>query len=327
MLRQVATRNQRSKGFTLKNALQLCLLVIVCSWIIYQIKHSYDHQRKAYEDSNYKKPSQSSAKFHSKDLPHTRTKDAAEDTAQDLKHKKVRAKETKVVDNQRYQDVSREARENSFNGDDASSEVVQGAPVVEHDVLPQEAPQGDLKHDDHLVISEDSGIRNFDEKQMDNVERKRRDFEGYNSSAPKLLDVSEADMKYQANLTRNESESDMKLSSEKLIFDLTAKNFTSVADNKDTQINLTEVKKEINLTPLQSGKTVLHSAQDQNATMEIRNAWEISTVEYMEMKNQDFKNIDREEHPTTNNKTNAAPVVSNETFPLGGCGGEKRCSQ
>ncbi|KAG1348113.1 cilia- and flagella-associated protein [Cocos nucifera] len=51
MMRQVSSRNQRSKGFRVKNALQLCLLAAVCFWLLYQLKHSYDKKR-ALEENN-----------------------------------------------------------------------------------------------------------------------------------------------------------------------------------------------------------------------------------------------------------------------------------
>uniref|UniRef100_A0A6V7QWW8 Uncharacterized protein n=1 Tax=Ananas comosus var. bracteatus TaxID=296719 RepID=A0A6V7QWW8_ANACO len=51
MLRQVSSRNHRSKGFKLKNALQICLLVVVTIWLLFQVKHSYD-KKSEYEDRN-----------------------------------------------------------------------------------------------------------------------------------------------------------------------------------------------------------------------------------------------------------------------------------
>ncbi|XP_010941976.1 uncharacterized protein [Elaeis guineensis] len=42
MMRQVSSRNQRSKGLRVKNVLQLCLLAAVCFWLVYQLKHSYN---------------------------------------------------------------------------------------------------------------------------------------------------------------------------------------------------------------------------------------------------------------------------------------------
>lgn len=49
MMRQSASRNQRSKGgFRLKLVLQICLLLAICTWLLYQVKHSHD-KKKAFE--------------------------------------------------------------------------------------------------------------------------------------------------------------------------------------------------------------------------------------------------------------------------------------
>ncbi|KAJ9674130.1 hypothetical protein PVL29_023592 [Vitis rotundifolia] len=39
MLRQSPSRNQRSKGFKLKPVLQICVLLAICIWLLYQVKH------------------------------------------------------------------------------------------------------------------------------------------------------------------------------------------------------------------------------------------------------------------------------------------------
>ncbi|XP_010248267.1 PREDICTED: midasin-like [Nelumbo nucifera] len=50
MFRQSPSRNQRSKGFKVKHALQICLLLGVCIWLLYQVKHSHD-KKKAFDES------------------------------------------------------------------------------------------------------------------------------------------------------------------------------------------------------------------------------------------------------------------------------------
>ncbi|XP_008801665.2 uncharacterized protein DDB_G0286299-like [Phoenix dactylifera] len=74
MMRQVSSRNQRSKGFRVKNVLQLCLLAAVCFWLLYQLRHSYDKKR-ALEEKNLGTwdklaENQPELKFGRKDLPH-----------------------------------------------------------------------------------------------------------------------------------------------------------------------------------------------------------------------------------------------------------------
>ncbi|XP_020256320.1 uncharacterized protein DDB_G0290685-like [Asparagus officinalis] len=76
MLRQASSRNQRSKGFKVKHTLQILLLVAICIWLLYQVKHSHE-KKKAFEERNSKimnKIVENEAdffKFGRKDLPHT----------------------------------------------------------------------------------------------------------------------------------------------------------------------------------------------------------------------------------------------------------------
>ncbi|CAL1389852.1 unnamed protein product [Linum trigynum] len=42
MIKRFPSRNSRSKGIKVKHVLQICLLLGVCFWLIYQVKHSHD---------------------------------------------------------------------------------------------------------------------------------------------------------------------------------------------------------------------------------------------------------------------------------------------
>ncbi|KAL1355442.1 uncharacterized protein [Arachis hypogaea] len=50
MIRRSPSRNQRSKGIKVKHVLQIILLLCVCFWLIYQIKHSHD-KKKEFDDN------------------------------------------------------------------------------------------------------------------------------------------------------------------------------------------------------------------------------------------------------------------------------------
>lgn len=53
MFRQASTRNNRNKGFKVKHVLQMCLLLAICIWLLYQVKHSHD-KKKAFDANNAK---------------------------------------------------------------------------------------------------------------------------------------------------------------------------------------------------------------------------------------------------------------------------------
>ncbi|KAJ6896165.1 hypothetical protein NC651_022401 [Populus alba x Populus x berolinensis] len=45
MIKRSPRRNPRSKGIKLKHGLQICLLLGVCFWLIYQVKHPMTRRR------------------------------------------------------------------------------------------------------------------------------------------------------------------------------------------------------------------------------------------------------------------------------------------
>ncbi|PRQ20806.1 hypothetical protein RchiOBHm_Chr7g0232141 [Rosa chinensis] len=53
MLKQSPSRNQRVKGFKVKHAVQISLLLAICIWLVYQLNHS--HGKKALEVSSAEK--------------------------------------------------------------------------------------------------------------------------------------------------------------------------------------------------------------------------------------------------------------------------------
>lgn len=72
MLKQPPSKNQRTKGFKVKHAVQICLLLAICIWLLYQIKHSHE-KKKMYEESPKKisekiQRGRESIKFGRKDL-------------------------------------------------------------------------------------------------------------------------------------------------------------------------------------------------------------------------------------------------------------------
>lgn len=53
MLKQLSSRNQRTKGFKVKHSFQILLLIAVGIWLLYQLKHSID-KKEEYEQSSVK---------------------------------------------------------------------------------------------------------------------------------------------------------------------------------------------------------------------------------------------------------------------------------
>lgn len=159
MLRQVSSRNHRAKGgFRAKHALQISTVVAVCIWLLYQMKYSHDH-REAYEEK-FNRQSELTG-FGRKDLflltgkeevKHGEIKEKANQT----EHSEQKLQIAQKLDRDRkkrslpkeHDEPSHEAREKSFKGDDASSEVVPNSEEVEHDERTREARERNFKADD-----------------------------------------------------------------------------------------------------------------------------------------------------------------------------------
>ncbi|OMO75278.1 hypothetical protein CCACVL1_16237 [Corchorus capsularis] len=82
MFKKSPSRNQRSKGIKVKHVLQVCVLLGVCFWLIYQVKHSHD-KRKEFDEKDAKVSVKTQSedvilKFGRKDLPHVQEVDENE---------------------------------------------------------------------------------------------------------------------------------------------------------------------------------------------------------------------------------------------------------
>lgn len=141
MLRQASSRNHRvNGGFREKNALQIGVLVAVCLWLLYRMKCSHD-QRKAYEDrfgddervAMFGREGLLPDTLEAASLP-------AEGRTHVVKHEELEKRE--------HEERSHEAQEQSFKGDDASSEVVHGGHEAEHEERVQAAQERSFEADD-----------------------------------------------------------------------------------------------------------------------------------------------------------------------------------
>lgn len=113
MIKRAPSRNHRSKGIKVKHVLQICLLLGVCFWLIYQVKHSHDKKRE-FDDKDAKV----SVKAHSddeilklgrKDLP--RVQEAAKNEKHEDEEEDVVEEEEKEVRKQEERDAVEDQEE------------------------------------------------------------------------------------------------------------------------------------------------------------------------------------------------------------------------
>ncbi|XP_061354443.1 uncharacterized protein LOC133299057 [Gastrolobium bilobum] len=101
MLRRSPSRNHRSKGIKVKHVLQIILLIGICFWLIYQVKHSHDKKREF--DENDAKVSVGSQTAYK--IPKLGRKDlhpVKDEVNQNEKHEKEEEDENIVEDEDKH---------------------------------------------------------------------------------------------------------------------------------------------------------------------------------------------------------------------------------
>ena len=167
MLRQASSRNQRSKGFKVKHALQIGLLVAICIWLLYQVKHSHEKKR-AFEERGSKflnKVAENQAdffKFGRKDLPHieetgsvteTHNKEEENEETQgeeehDSKHEEIEDEEGRGAGDDEIDEQDQGRGDKEAENGEESTEGVDVFDKQEHESSTQEAREENYKRDD-----------------------------------------------------------------------------------------------------------------------------------------------------------------------------------
>lgn len=151
MLRQASSRNHRSKGFKVKNALQICLLVAICIWLLYQVKHSHEKKR-AFEERNLKTSRVGDSqveffKFGRRDLPQI------EDTVS------VNETHEKEEENEEAQEEEHDSKQEEIEGEEGRVEN-------DDEIDEQDQDKGD-EEAEHEEESTEEDDRDSHEKESD----------------------------------------------------------------------------------------------------------------------------------------------------------------
>lgn len=181
MLRQVSSRNNRSKGIKVKDALQLFLLLAVTVWLFYQVKHSY-YEKKSYDGN--KENSLSSIKDELSNTPGEELirfgrKDPA-DTAIERKSKKNKRKVTKISE--------RDTNLDETYGDEEIAEIIEEAEAEETD----DSDKGEIEKDGSGDLdAEETSLLEDEEIGKDKVrEARERTFHQDNVASAVTHDVN-----------------------------------------------------------------------------------------------------------------------------------------
>lgn len=179
------SRNARSKGFKVKHVLQICLLLAVCFWLIYQVKHSHD-KKKEFDANDVKVSSNTQAgnevvKFGRKDLhpridepkseKHGEEENEEEEEAggaeeEESKHdEEPEEEETKHFEEQEEEESKVDEREDEGRGDGDDE-------IDEND---QDRAEGESDHEEEMLDEEKEREEEGDEKESGEKESEEKE--------------------------------------------------------------------------------------------------------------------------------------------------------
>ncbi|XP_022748633.1 myb-like protein X [Durio zibethinus] len=163
MFKKSASRNQRSKGIKMKHVLQICLLLGVCFWLIYQVKRSHD-KRKEFEERDAKASVKVQRddvilQFGRKELPHV------QEVSKNYKHEEEEEEENGVEEENKHDEEQEEQAKR------LEEEEQEGTRKRE------EEEQGEAsKHEEE--VQEDEGSMHDDEEQEADIKDEEAEREG-----------------------------------------------------------------------------------------------------------------------------------------------------
>lgn len=164
MYRPSPVRNQRSKGIKIKHVLQVCLLVAVCFWLIFQVKRSHDKKQEF--DASDPKISSTTHTQHSDDTVKFGRKDLQpklEETTKEVeKHEEVEEQEQ---EEQEHEDSKNEVEDQDEDKIEEEKDDERGGADDEIDENEQEKLEVEIDRDEMNTVDEDKETEESDEKE------------------------------------------------------------------------------------------------------------------------------------------------------------------
>lgn len=170
MSRQTPNRNQRSKGIKVKHVLQFFLLLAVCFWLIYQVKHSHD-KKKEFDESDVKASisrggSDTFIRLGRKDI-HPQEEDTITNNEKHDEEAEEEEETTGVVDENKHEEDELEDKK----VEDAENEMEGGDDEIEDHG--QEKLDSEIDREEEFVDGEKE--RDDDENENENEEKDSED--------------------------------------------------------------------------------------------------------------------------------------------------------
>ncbi|KAK9286740.1 hypothetical protein L1049_015144 [Liquidambar formosana] len=184
MFRQSPSRNQRSKSFKVKHVLQVCMLLAVCFWLIYQVKHSHD-KKKEFDENGSKISAKTQngeeiLRFGRKDLNPL----VEEKATNNEKHEEEEVEEEEAGGGEEEENKheEEEQEEEESKSEDREDEG-RGGGDDEIDELDQEKTEGETDREEDFVDEDKEKEEEGDEKESEEKEGEEKEGQLENESS------------------------------------------------------------------------------------------------------------------------------------------------
>lgn len=215
ILRQSPSRNQRTKGFKVKHAIQIFLLLAICVWLLYQVKHSHEKKKileetTAAELSEDVETKHEKIKLGRKDLnPQERNADPGDDRQEEEKDDDI--EETKLEETEMEE---RGGGDDEIDGNEQERDEEDDPEEIEDLIDEEDRVKGDgiaeEESDEKEIQIEDTGtLEERTENEGDKISQDAREehYKGDDASSAVLQNVGVKTEDFQAGLRKVKEES------------------------------------------------------------------------------------------------------------------------
>ncbi|CAI9769177.1 unnamed protein product [Fraxinus pennsylvanica] len=185
MYRQSSSRTHRSKGMKIKHVLQICLLLAVCFWLIYQVKHSHD-KKKEFDESDSKTSLSRGSSNEILTLGRKDIRPRVEETVKNEKHDEAAIGQESIEEEEEVDDKHEEHEQEIKNAEQREDEGVEGGDeeINEHE---HEKSDAEIDREEEFINEEKEG----DEGGENSMEEK--DSEENNGETEKEGSIEDSD--------------------------------------------------------------------------------------------------------------------------------------
>ncbi|KAL5787970.1 hypothetical protein ACOSP7_004919 [Xanthoceras sorbifolium] len=204
MIKRSPSRNQRSKGVKVKHVLQICVLVAVCFWLIYQVKHSHDKKKEFdMRDTkiSVKEQNDDGLKLGRKDLPR------AQEASKNEKHEEEE-EEIAVEEENKHEEEDKEVIKHEEEDQKEASNLEEEEREEEENKNEDEEQEELNKHEEE----QEEAASKHDEEEQEEAASRHEDEEQEEAASRHEDEELEAASKHEEEepeeVTKNEEEQD-----------------------------------------------------------------------------------------------------------------------